>query len=465
MLSSLGAMGLGALVVVFGLVVGAAAAPCNPTATLEYVAMGDSYSSGVGLPDATGECNRSTGYNYPNRIQQDQGFGSFTDVSCSGAKTEHFSTAKNDSSPPQFDALSDTTDVVTFTIGGNDLGFTSILAICALMDDCRDAYGGPGMPKLTAKIAGSVGDSIQQAMEDSAGHAPNADIFVLGYPDLLPATPTGSTWEQSCEPTSLFISDAERNDLRQVQAALNAEIELRVDAAGARVHYVDTYTPSIGHDACSSDPWVSVYTLYHLTDTAMIAMGGLVSEAIDAELTERCEAAVATTSTTTTAPPSTTLPPGTAPPGTADTGPEVPKATTTPSLPGPGSAPVQTPPPSLVPQKTSTRPTVTGAVVVRPTATPTPPPVPIVVAEPVAAANTQGAVGQSYPGGASGGLDQSTLGQSGQPGQPGRSGLASTGAEPRGFLIVGAVLFGVGAGLVVLNRRRLARFGGRGDRR
>ena len=303
MLSSLGAMGLGALVVVFGLVVGAAAAPCNPTATLEYVAMGDSYSSGVGLPDATGECNRSTGYNYPNRIQQDQGFGSFTDVSCSGAKTEHFSTAKNDSSPPQFDALSDTTDVVTFTIGGNDLGFTSILAICALMDDCRDAYGGPGMPKLTAKIAGSVGDSIQQAMEDSAGHAPNADIFVLGYPDLLPATPTGSTWEQSCEPTSLFISDAERNDLRQVQAALNAEIELRVDAAGARVHYVDTYTPSIGHDACSSDPWVSVYTLYHLTDTAMIAMGGLVSEAIDAELTERCEAAVATTSTTTTAPP------------------------------------------------------------------------------------------------------------------------------------------------------------------
>lgn len=248
MLSSLGAMGLGALVVVFGLVVGAAAAPCNPTATLEYVAMGDSYSSGVGLPDATGECNRSTGYNYPNRIQQDQGFGSFTDVSCSGAKTEHFSTAKNDSSPPQFDALSDTTDVVTFTIGGNDLGFTSILAICALMDDCRDAYGGPGMPKLTAKIAGSVGDSIQQAMEDSAAHAPNADIFVLGYPDLLPATPTGSTWEQSCEPTSLFISDAERNDLRQVQAALNAEIELRVDAAGARVHYVDTYTPSIGHD-------------------------------------------------------------------------------------------------------------------------------------------------------------------------------------------------------------------------
>jgi LPXTG-motif cell wall-anchored protein len=70
-----------------------------------------------------------------------------------------------------------------------------------------------------------------------------------------------------------------------------------------------------------------------------------------------------------------------------------------------------------------------------------------VVAEPVAAVNTQGTVGQS------------TLGQSG------RSGLASTGAEPRGFLIVGAVLFGVGAGLVVLNRRRLARFGGRGDRR
>ena len=177
MLSSLGAMGLGALVVVFGLVVGAAAAPCNPTATLEYVAMGDSYSSGVGLPDATGECNRSTGYNYPNRIQQDQGFGSFTDVSCSGAKTEHFSTAKNDSSPPQFDALSDTTDVVTFTIGGTDLGITSILAICALMDDCRDAYGGPGTPHPTAKTAGCVGGRPPQPMQAPAPQTPHPTTF------------------------------------------------------------------------------------------------------------------------------------------------------------------------------------------------------------------------------------------------------------------------------------------------
>jgi hypothetical protein len=271
MLSSLGAMSLGALVVVFGLVAGAAAAPCNPTATLEYVAMGDSYSSGVGLPDATGECNRSTGYNYPNRIQQDQGFGSFTDVSCSGAKTEHFSTAKNDSSPPQFDALSDTTDMVTFTIGGNDLGFTSILAICALMDDCRDAYGGrhaqaDGQNRRVGRRQHPAGDG------GFSRPCPERHIFVLGYPDLLPATPTGSTWEQSCEPTSLFISDAERND-RQVQAALNAEIELRVarGARGALRGYLHAQ-----HRPRRATRGVRLHPVPP-HDTAMIAMGGLVS--------------------------------------------------------------------------------------------------------------------------------------------------------------------------------------------
>ena len=61
-ITGLGSVGLASIVVVLGLVTGAAAEPCDVAADLEYVALGDSYSSGYGLPDAAGPCDRSSEY-------------------------------------------------------------------------------------------------------------------------------------------------------------------------------------------------------------------------------------------------------------------------------------------------------------------------------------------------------------------------------------------------------------------
>lgn len=491
--TGLGSVGLASIVVVLGLVTGAAAEPCDVAADLEYVALGDSYSSGYGLPDAAGPCDRSSEYSYPVRIQQSAQFGTFTDVSCAGARTRDFYTAQNGSNPRQLDALSEDTDVVTFTIGGNDLGFTDIITDCATDGDCRDAYGGPGMPDLMNKISGPVGDDIQQAMSDAAAAAPNAEIFVLGYPDLLPASPTGPAWTLSCMPTSLVVSSPERTDLRAVQLALNEEIAMRASAAGATLHYVDTYTPSVGHDLCSSDPWVSVLNIYHPTVTGMLAMALLAQQAIDAQLISQCEQSTTTststtTVSTTTSSPSTTTaaPPYLPPSGTAvsstttvitttsttttSTTPTSTTATsTTPEVATTASVPAQTAPSPTTPATTTpsdvlpvqaTQPQVSvtqpEVSVTQPQVSVTNAPAPPPLVTP--ATQAQPAQAPVQPAAQVGGATQSggTPGAPGSMGQAGASqgGLATTGAQPQGLLLLGLALIGAGVVVVVLKRRR-----------
>lgn len=486
--TGLGSVGLASIVVVLGLVTGAAAEPCDVAADLEYVALGDSYSSGYGLPDAAGPCDRSSEYSYPVRIQQSAQFGTFTDVSCAGARTRDFYTAQNGSNPRQLDALSEDTDVVTFTIGGNDLGFTDIITDCATDGDCRDAYGGPGMPDLMNKISGPVGDDIQQAMSDAAAAAPNAEIFVLGYPDLLPASPTGPAWTLSCMPTSLVVSSPERTDLRAVQLALNEEIAMRASAAGATLHYVDTYTPSVGHDLCSSDPWVSVLNIYHPTVTGMLAMALLAQQAIEAQLISQCEQSTTTStstttvSTTTSSPSTTTAAPPYLPPSgtavsstttvittTSTTTTSTTPTSTTPEVATTASVPAQTAPSPTTPATTTpsdvlpvqaTQPQVSvtqpEVSVTQPQVSVTNAPAPPPLVTP--ATQAQPAQAPVQPAAQVGGATQSggTPGAPGSMGQAGASqgGLATTGAQPQGLLLLGLALIGAGVVVVVLKRRR-----------
>ncbi|CAM5308712.1 hypothetical protein STENM327S_06087 [Streptomyces tendae] len=86
-------------------------------ATLDYVALGDSYSAGSGvLPvDPTNLlCLRSTA-NYPHVIAATTG-AHLKDVTCGAAQTAHFSQAQYPGVAPQLDALDAGTDLVTLTI-------------------------------------------------------------------------------------------------------------------------------------------------------------------------------------------------------------------------------------------------------------------------------------------------------------------------------------------------------------
>ena len=190
----------------------ASAAPGDAhLAGLEYVALGDSYAAGFGLTPASSfplaGCAQSS-QNYPHQVASELGLA-LTDVTCSGARTENLTTTPqvvfDGTAAVQDSSLSSTTDVVTLTIGGNDVGYVDIMTFCAALSatgnvfgdpaapfslpDCKAHYAppAPGVDSLEAAILGPVTVSLNAVLDDIALKAPNAKIFVLGYPALTPA--------------------------------------------------------------------------------------------------------------------------------------------------------------------------------------------------------------------------------------------------------------------------------------
>ncbi len=217
-----------------------------------YVALGDSYASGPLIPLQTGRpagCLRSN-QNYPSVLAKSAGQSDFDDVSCSGAKTDDFSSpqpVRPTPNPPQYDALDGSEGLVTLTIGGNDIGFAEIITKCASISStnlagaaCKDFYGKGGSDELSGRIEGTA-SKISDALEEIKERSPRARVAVVGYPTILPDTGPG------CYPIIPF-SAGDVAYLREVEKKLNAMLAEQAKSAG--VDFVDTYTPTIGHDAC-----------------------------------------------------------------------------------------------------------------------------------------------------------------------------------------------------------------------
>ncbi len=227
---------------------------CTPPDS--YVALGDSYTSGPGIqPQDTAipGCLRSQ-VNYPHLIAPDLHQPAFRDVSCSGAQTKDMTTSQDvnpDPDPaPQFDALDGNTKIVTLGIGGNDIGFVDIAKTCVQLATqyplatapCRDYYTANGI--ITDRINALI-PRLDAVLSGIASRSPQAKVFVVGYPDILPEKKAEYV---QCRPV-LPVATGDIPFLRdEVEKLLNSTIQARASAHGAV--YVDTYTPSIGHDAC-----------------------------------------------------------------------------------------------------------------------------------------------------------------------------------------------------------------------
>ena len=244
----------GAFFLTFGLVLGLAALagsalPASAAAGT-YVALGDSYTSGpLILPvsaTAPASCLQSA-VNYPHLTASALGL-SLDDVSCSGATVSDLTQSQASGVAPQFDALSASDSVVTIGIGGNDNSlFTSAAEDCAELDvidpfnigaPCQSKYGSQFADGIAAD-APAVGAALAQV------HvlAPNAQVFIVGYPDLLPQS--GNCF------THLTVTSGDVAYLNGIEQDLNAMLSQEAAANGAT--FVDTYDPSIGHDLCQSE--------------------------------------------------------------------------------------------------------------------------------------------------------------------------------------------------------------------
>ncbi|HEY7049541.1 MAG TPA: SGNH/GDSL hydrolase family protein [Jatrophihabitantaceae bacterium] len=246
-----------ALALLVGAGLTAPAAAASPAAH-RYVALGDSYAS-VGdiqdwRTDPTG-CARASD-NYPSDVAATINPQTFVDISCGGATTVDMTQSQSvplGSNPPQFSALTPDTDLVTLTIGGNDIGFASIVATCAALSvtnpvgkPCQQHYTSGGADQLQAAIA-QTAPKVDAVLAGIQARAPHARIVVVGYLRILP--PSGGCWPL------VPIARGDVPWLNTIEHSLNAMLGTEASAHGASAVNPGETT---GHDACQTpaDKWV-----------------------------------------------------------------------------------------------------------------------------------------------------------------------------------------------------------------
>ncbi|HQR28227.1 MAG TPA: SGNH/GDSL hydrolase family protein [Nocardioides sp.] len=232
-------------------------------ARIDYVALGDSYSAGplvpAGRPDPRG-CFRSTN-NYPAFLAGYLQVRSYRDVTCSGATTEDLFAPQGlllggERPPAQLSALSRGTDLVTVGIGGNDFGlFGSLIATCGRLAaaepagaPCREHFTDAQGVDTLARDARLIQANVARVLREVRARAPEARVYVVGYPRILPADGT------VCAQAPLAAGDYRWAD--SVERLLNRSLRRAALASGAR--YVDLYAASAGHDVCAGPAaWVN----------------------------------------------------------------------------------------------------------------------------------------------------------------------------------------------------------------
>jgi transposase-like protein len=227
--------------------------PVAPASAATYVGLGDSAASGPLIPyqiPAPLGCWRSD-HNFAHVLARWRAI-SLKDVSCSGARTDHMSSAQNvylGPNPPQLDALSSDTHFVTLQIGGNDIGFGEIVDACTTASPfghpCRDRYAPawPDGPDVLADRIAATAPKVAAVLDKIHALSPDARVLVVGYAAILPHTGSG------CWP-KVALAWQDVPYLRATHEALNAMLQDQASTHNAT--YVDTYNASRGFDACRS---------------------------------------------------------------------------------------------------------------------------------------------------------------------------------------------------------------------
>lgn len=221
--------------------------------------------------------------NYPHQIAERRGY-QLVDVTYSGATTAHILSDSQNNAPPQISALDGTEDLVTVTIGGNDVGYVPYLLAACLprilrvlpvigsgLNDLLDAE------KRDAALA-VVGESLHAVGDQVRKRAPRARVIFVDYLALLP--PEG-------EPAPPYTAD-EAATGRHIAAELAAATEEAAHATGCEI--IRASAASVGHHAWSVQPWTARPAIpwpwraapLHPNEAGMTAVADLVVAVLDA---------------------------------------------------------------------------------------------------------------------------------------------------------------------------------------
>lgn len=230
-----------------------------------YAALGDSYASGSGIaPYAPGTdgadgngCRRSTAA-YPHRVGQDVD-RRLSFHACAGARTNDFYQAKAQDEPAQLDQLGRDTGLVTFSIGGNDVGFADVMRDCIDGLELLPFKTCHGEERITGRVdaaldalrgTGAQADvhSYDAILDDIGSRAPDAEVVAVGYPPLFPAEGGGGGMlSDRCE----GVKKADQRWMVEKTNELNGIVQAAAQRHGAL--FADPSAGFAGHELCGQD--------------------------------------------------------------------------------------------------------------------------------------------------------------------------------------------------------------------
>ncbi|QDF15404.1 esterase [Gordonia phage Mollymur] len=260
-------------------------APASASEHIDYVALGDSraatpsYSS---LWTSSDGCARTPAA-YPEALAKTLG-ADLTSKACVAARTENVTTnpqlTLRGFRPPQVRALSADTDLVTLSIGGNDIGWYALIESCfprAIGTDARCREDARVASRISSALA-TLPAKLDRTLTSVGDRAPNAEIVLVGHGGYY-----GST---GCA-AEVTASDADLAYIDGFFDRFNAVLSSAADRAGAT--FVDVAGPAKGHDACAgsqawfrgnvrdtSQPWQN----RHPTPLGSTAMAELIAAAL-----------------------------------------------------------------------------------------------------------------------------------------------------------------------------------------
>jgi lysophospholipase L1-like esterase len=211
---------------------------------VRYVALGDSYSSGTGTRTYYDSgCQRSV-YSYPYLLHNAHPDWTFVHAACSGAKT-------GDIINTQSASLNASTNWVSYTIGGNDAGFSSVITECAYPSWASDCNG--AINNAQSYINNTLPGRLDLVNNKIKSLAPSAKVVVLDYPRLFNG--------QDCN-AGTFFSPSEETRLNQTADMLRDRLREAATRAGPNFLFRDVIPPFIGHAVCdggggSSTEWIN----------------------------------------------------------------------------------------------------------------------------------------------------------------------------------------------------------------
>jgi hypothetical protein len=223
-------------------------APPAPDQTIRsYVAMGDGFTaapdSGTTSDDA---CQRAK-ENYPALVATALHIDRVRDVSCTGATTGSLTAEQKPGKgktavPPQFDALTKDTDLVTIGMGIEDRDLLQHLFQICLAYPCGEKVP----PQTLLDDVNTMATSLTAAVRVAQDRAPRAYIVLVGYPQITPDV-------VSCRALPKMEHPA-LDAANRVLDEINGEIQSVARETGA--DYLDVAQLSAGHELCSRDPWI-----------------------------------------------------------------------------------------------------------------------------------------------------------------------------------------------------------------